>query len=268
MTEFQIKRFGWRRDRLDHRDQKLSISGPVFTLPSSFDMRLAAETAGLLPPVYDQGDEGSCTANAGAAVIDFERKRQGLPFLTPSRQFLYYNTRALEGTTEFDAGGEIRDVIKTLAAQGVCPETEWPYEDGNLTTKPSPQCYSDALKLTALAYSSINQTAYAIKYMLARKKRPVIYGMSVFAQIQSAQAAQNGVIAMPGANEAPIGGHAVDLVGYNDRSREFVFRNSWGSGWGDQGYGYISYDYILDPTLSSDFWVILGDAVDSAPVAS
>lgn len=260
MSVVKISRFGWKRDHLDTRDQHLTVPEGL-VLPSQFDQRVKPETEGSLPPVYDQMQLGSCTANAGAAAIDFERKHQGLPFLTPSRQFIYYNTRALEGTTGFDAGGEVRDVIKTLVAQGVCPESQWPYERSNLTEKPTAECYAAALKFEALNYSRVNQTKYALKYALSQKKRPVQYGMSVYEQIESDQAAKDGVITMPSASAEPIGGHAVCLVGYNDVSSQFIFRNSWGAAWGDAGYGYIPYDYILNADLCSDFWIILADKI-------
>jgi C1A family cysteine protease len=255
MTIRQIKSFGWKLDHLDPRDKHMTVAARV-PLPSAFDQRTAQSTAGLLPPVYDQKDEGACTAHAGSCVMDYERKRQGLPFLTPSRQFIYYNTRVLEGTTGSDAGGELRDVMKTLASQGACPETEWPYEDSNLTTPPPPQCYTDAVKYEAMSYSRVTQADYFLKHSISILQRPIMFGISAYPQIQSDQAAKDGIITMPGATDSPIGGHAICLVGFSDAASRYVFRNSWGASWGDGGYGYIPYQYILDATLASDFWVL------------
>jgi C1A family cysteine protease len=258
MSRIQIRGLGWRKDHLDNNDRHLTISVRV-PLPSSFDQRTAQSTAAFMPPVYDQKDEGSCTANSGSAGMDYERKRQGLPFLTPSRNFIYYNTRLQEGTEDMDAGGEIRDVIKTLASQGACPESQWPYEDSNLTTKPTDDCYATAAKFEALQYSRVTQAEYFLKHSISILQRPVLYGMSVFNQIQSDRAAKTGMVTLPGSGESAIGGHAIALVGFSDATRLFLFRNSWGAGWGDGGYGFVPYEYILNPDLASDFWVILAE---------
>lgn len=258
-TVRQISRFGWKRDHLDCRDLHLTIPTRV-PLPATFDQRTAQSTAAFMPPVYDQKTEGSCTANAGSCSVDFERKAQGLPFLTPSRNFIYYNTRSIEGTTSQDAGGELRDVMKTLAAQGACDETDWAYSDATLFAKPPDSCYASALKAEATTYSRVTQAEYFIKHSISILQRPIMYGMSVFAQIQSDAAANTGQVTMPDLDtDEPIGGHATCLVGFNDTTRLFTFRNSWGAGWGDGGYGYIPYDYILNSQLASDFWVVLAE---------
>jgi C1A family cysteine protease len=250
----QIKGFGWRRDHLDGRDHMLAITAQV-PLPAVFDLR----SSPYMPPIYDQGDLGSCTSQAGSRCVDFERKRQGLEFMTPSRMMIYYNTRVIEGTQDQDAGGELRDVMKTLAAQGTCAESEWAYEDSNLTVKPPAECYTNALKFEATQYSRVTQQEYFLKHSLSILGRPVMFGMSVFEQIQSDEAAATGVITMPSANASPVGGHALCLAGFDDTRRHFTVANSWNSTWGAKGYGFIPYEYILNPNLASDFWVLLAE---------
>jgi C1A family cysteine protease len=255
MTTYKIKGYGWRRDHLDSRDHTLTVAKPV-TLPASYDLR----KSGLLPPVYDQGDLGSCTANATAAVVDFERKKQTEQFMTPSRLFIYYNERVIESEVDQDAGAELRDGMKTVAAQGVCAESEWPYDVSQFAAKPPENCYIDALKFKALYYAHVPQTSYYVRHCLAILGRPIAFGISAFDGLESDQAAHTGIVPMPGPDDAPIGGHAICLVGYDDSKQLFTFRNSWGAGWGDAGYGYLPYAYVLDPNLASDFWVVLTES--------
>ena len=250
------KGYGWRKDHLDQRDHLLGISKPA-PLPTSVDLRPGC------PPVYDQLDLGSCTGNAIAAAVDFERKRQGEYFLNPSRLFIYYNERVMEGDVSEDAGAEIRDGIKSVASLGVCPESDWPYDEQEFATKPSPSCYTDALKIRSLGYSVVSQNAFNLKYVLAILKRPVIFGFSAFDVFESDAVAASGIVPMPGPTDSPIGGHAVLAVGYNDVDQCFIVRNSWGPDWGDAGYFHFPYAYMLDPNLTSDLWTIL---FESAPI--
>src|SRR5262249_51396076 len=148
------RKYGWVRDLPDQRDRKFrALRGPepATALPPSVDLRPHC------PPVYDQGELGSCTANAIAAAMQFDAARQGLPANTPSRLFIYYNERALEGTVGSDSGAQIRDGIKSVAQWGDCPETEWPYDINQFATQPPQSCYSDAFKHLALAYESVDQ---------------------------------------------------------------------------------------------------------------
>ena len=134
-------RKGWIRDLPDQRDAV--YAAPLRTaanpLPIYTDLRRQ------MPPVYDQGQLGSCTANAIAGAIQFERRRQKLTDWVPSRLFCYYNERAMEGTVLSDAGASLRDGIKSVTQQGDCPENEWPYSE-NFTTQPVEACYQSAVK--------------------------------------------------------------------------------------------------------------------------
>ena len=208
MTPYKIKRYGWRRDHLDQRDHIFTVARRI-SLPASCDLR----SSGFLPPVYYQQDLGSCTANAVAASVDFERRKQSQPFMTPSRLFIYYNERVLEGDPGQDAGAELRSGIKTVAAQGVCPESEWPYDESQFAIQPPAACYADALKFKALQYSRVTQNTYYPRHCLAILGRPIVFGITVYDAFESDQAAANGIVPMPAPDDPPIGGHAVCLVG-------------------------------------------------------
>jgi C1A family cysteine protease len=132
--------YGWLPDVPDHRDHL--YAAPVVhlaKLPARADLRSQC------PPVYDQGQLGSCTANAIGAAIQYERRKQKLkPDFVPSRLFIYYNERVMEHSVASDSGAQIRDGIKSVAKQGDCPEKEWPYLEAKFTHKPPASCYKDA----------------------------------------------------------------------------------------------------------------------------
>jgi C1A family cysteine protease len=245
------RRYGWIRDLPDHRDRCYTAEPPGFgPLPPSVDLRAGC------PPVYDQGQLGSCTANAIAAALEFDRKKQGLPDFTPSRLFIYYNERAMEGTIASDSGAQIRDGIKSVATQGDCPEAEWPYDPAVFAVQPAAQCYADAVKYKAVQYAAVGQDERSVKTCLANGY-PFVFGFTVFAAFESEPVAQTGQVPMPGLFAGPPqGGHAVLCVGYDDATSMFTVRNSWGPDWGDKGYFYMRYQYLLSDQYADDFWTI------------
>ncbi len=245
------RRYGWTRDLPDQRDRKFRVTegaNAALNLPSSVDLRAQC------PPVYDQGELGSCTANAIAAALEFDAARQGLPVSIPSRLFIYYNERAIEGTVSSDAGAQIRDGIKSVAQWGDCPETEWPYVTSQFAVQPPQSCYDDASKHLALVYEGVNQDLNDLRGCLAAGF-PFVFGFTVYSSFESDYVARTGQVPMPHWFERAIGGHAVMAVGYDDASSTFTVRNSWGPGWGDGGYFYFPYAYMTS-ALSSDFWTI------------
>jgi C1A family cysteine protease len=142
-------------------------------------------------------------------------KREHLAIGVPSRLFIYFCERTIEGTVSSDAGAEIRDGIKSVNQWGVCPEKEWPYVTSKFAVKPSAKCYTDAAKQKALVYKSINQDVTSMKTCLATGY-PFVYGFTVYDSFESDAVAANGIVPMPAADEEVLGGHAVSAVGYND----------------------------------------------------
>src|ERR1700716_1029968 len=231
MTEpREIAHFGWIPDQPDQRDH-LYAAPPHFlaALPASTDLRARC------PAVYDQGALGSCTANAIGGAIEFDRLKQKLPDFVPSRLFIYYNERVIEGTVHSDSGAQIRDGIKTVASQGVCPEPEWPYDISKFTLKPSPKAYKDATADRAVSYQALVQEVNQMKGCLA-SGYPFVFGFTVYESFESAAVAKSGEVPLPGPGEAVLGGHAVVAVGYDEARRRFLIRNSWGTSWGVKGY--------------------------------
>jgi C1A family cysteine protease len=258
-THESVRGLGWRPQAPDFRDY--AFTRTVAARPSSVDLRPK------MPPVYDQGQLGSCTANALGAAMEYERTRQGESDFMPSRLFVYYNERASEGTVSTDSGAEIRDGIKVLNSEGVCPETLWPYDISMFAVKPPKRCYTSARTDTALRYEAV-QTLGDLRNALA-SNLSVVFGFTVYTSFESADVAKTGIVPMPVPHEKSVGGHAVLAVGYDDSAAQVIVRNSWGPGWGDAGYFHMPYAYLIGPKaaaddqakvnggyLASDFWAI------------
>jgi C1A family cysteine protease len=257
----RIGRYGWRPDLPDHRDFLYAAPPTAAALPTKVDLRPQC------PPVYDQGQLGSCTANAIAGAIEFDQKRQKLPEFTPSRLFVYYIERVLEGASPaVDGGAQIRDGIKAVAAQGACKETSWPYDDHNtdptpcpkckFARKPTPKCFTEAKQHLIKVYQRLNPAVIGgLKGCLAAGY-PFVFGFTVYESFESPQVAKTGIVPMPVPKEKAVGGHAVMAVGYDDSAQQFIVRNSWGDGWGMQGYFMMPYAYATNTNLADDFWTI------------
>ncbi|HLX57943.1 MAG TPA: C1 family peptidase [Ktedonobacteraceae bacterium] len=245
----KIQRYGWIPDLPDHRDHLYAAPVAVLqSLPTSVDL------TGNCPPVYDQGQLGSCTANAIAAAIEFDQMKQQLSVFMPSRLFIYYNERDMEGTVNSDSGAAIRDGIKSVAQLGVCPETEWPYDITKFQERPTDACYQDALQNKSLQYTSVVQILNQMKGCLA-DGYPFVFGFTVYASFETV-VYQDGHVQLPASGEQQLGGHAVVAVGYDDTNQWFIVRNSWGVIGQMQGYFTLPYAYLTDPNLASDFWTI------------
>ena len=250
--------YGWVPDLPDNRDLLYAAPAPPAPLPSAVDL------GGKCTPVYDQGQLGSCTGNAIAGALDFERLRQGLPAYAPSRLFIYYNERVMEHTVNSDAGAQIRDGIKSVAKFGACSENPasgapinsiWAYDIAQFEQKPPPPCYAASKLDRVLSYMRLSQTLAQLKGCLAAGF-PFVFGITVYASFESDAVAKSGDVPLPSPGEQVMGGHAVMAVGYDDTAGRFLVRNSWGPSWGKNGYFTLPYAYPIDPHLASDFWTI------------
>ena len=243
-----LNKYGWKKQQPDHRDFLFPIDTTV-KLPSTVNM------ISQCPPIWDQGQLGSCVSNSVAAAIEFDIKKQKEVDFMPSRLFIYYNGRFVEGTVSQDSGLSVRDGIKVVNTYGVCTEVLFPYNIKNFTKKPSTSCYTQALLHKSVKYQAINQDLTSLQTVLA-SGYPIVFGASIYTSFESDNVTKTGIVPMPGKNEQLLGGHCLLIVGYINSNKRFIIRNSWGISCGDKGYYYMPYDYILNPNLSSDFWVI------------
>lgn len=243
--------YGWKPSPPDHRDIQLKVRKPLLGLPKTVDLR----TSGFMPPVYDQLDLGSCTANAAASALDFERKRQGEALLNPSRLFIYYNERKDDGDVRTDGGSTLREAAKAIKSYGAVPEPQWPYIPAKFTIKPPTKLYQEAVSYESLLYSAVD--ANDLKTCLAGGAT-FIGGITVYQSFESDAIAATGIVPMPRKDEQAVGGHALNFVGYKTLGKTdyFIVKNSWGTSWGDAGFCYIPVAYIINPNLAGDFWTL------------
>ena len=244
-------KYGWVRDLPDIRDKFYKPN-----LESWFSIANEVDLRSKCPPIYNQGKLGSCTANAIAFAYQYDENKQNTEDKTiPSRLFIYYNEREMEGTINSDSGAQIRDGIKSINKVGICDETMWPYDISKFTEKPTENCYKFAKSHHSLLYRRVNQSISSIRNAL-NEGYPVVFGFSVYESFESEEVAKTGLMPMPKENEKVLGGHAVAVVGYCDKQKHFIIRNSWGEEWGDEGYFYMPYKFITNPQYANDFWTV------------
>ena len=250
-TPHEVTHYGWVPDLPDQRDHMFAAPhATIGTLPPMVDLRPGC------PPVYDQGQLGSCTGNGIGGCLEFDQMKQGQSdVFTPSRLFIYYNERVMEGTVNSDSGAQIRDGVKSVAKSGAPHEDIWPYDITKFADKPTQQVYDDASNHQAVSYQRVTRDQRQMQGCLAAGY-PFVFGFSVYDSFESAEVASSGVVPMPAAGEQLLGGHCVVAVGYDDSEQRFICRNSWGTGWGMAGYFTMPYAYLLARALSSDFWTI------------
>jgi C1A family cysteine protease len=262
-----IQRYGWRRDRIDPHDRIYNLEEEILLsakLPGNYDL------AGEMPPIYDQGQLGSCTANATGAIMQHAQMQQGEAegHEVPSRLFIYYNERKHGGyPLDQDTGAEVRDGLWVLANNGAPPETDEPYDISRFAEQPSQRAYSDAKKYTAVTYKKIliNSPGSPMRTAIVNHQ-PIAFGFPVPEQFEDPNwDVANEALPLPTAQTRWVGGHAVVVVGY-DFTRAaiqkfgfpvFKIRNSWGE-WGDAGHFYMDYRWF-DPfrQLADDLWVVV-----------
>ena len=204
--------------------------------------------------VYDQGDLGSCTANAFCAAFRIltQVKKKYVGFV-PSRLFFYYNERVIEGTVTEDAGADVVDGETYVKANGICAESKWPYVISNFAKHPTNICYQSAKPYKVQNYYVLNTTGNdlvtSMKNLLL-SKQPIMIAIAVYDSFVTDAVAATGVVPMPDLTiESCQGGHELCVVGYDDGKQAFLVLNSWGNGWGLNGKCFIPYAYIANGDL-------------------
>jgi C1A family cysteine protease len=214
-------------------------------LPSFVDLRPH------LTPVEDQGDLGSCTANALAGAIEYLEKRVHGREERVSRLFLYWNERDLEGKSHEDHGACLDDGIRALHKDGICTERIWPYDIKKVFHRPADHAYDEAESHTIDEAHRVKINLHDMRHCLA-EGYPFVFGLTLAKTFD--KTGHDGKVKMPDHNLQ--GGHAMLCVGYSDKDEVFVVRNSWGPKWGDKGYCYIPYAYLANEEYAHDLWTV------------
>jgi len=200
--------------------------------------------------ILNQGSIGSCVANAFAMNIACQTFNRNVI----SRLMVYALARIYDNTPlSDDAGTEVRSAAASIAKYGVCPERIYNYTTSNYSTLPPLVAFKSSNLFTSFVYTFVKQDLKSIQACLNTYKVPIIFGFFVYNAFLSSSVTKTGIVPMPLPNEKPIGGHCMNIVGYDDAKKLFICANSWGNLWGDKGYCYIPYDYLLNPNMACDF---------------
>jgi C1A family cysteine protease len=256
--------------------EELNLQEPVEEeqAPASVDL------SERFPPIEDQGAIGSCTANAGVGLLEYFEKQTSGRHLDASRLFLYKATRNLMGVTG-DTGAYLRTTMQAMVLFGIPPEEYWPYDTATFDVEPKAFYYAFAQNYRSIEYYRLDPSGVSAEDVLARVKTnlagglPAMFGFTVFSSYVQGQA--NGAIPYPVRNDRRVGGHAVVACGYDDNKTirhtspnaeetvgALMIRNSWGAGWGEDGYGWLPYEYVRQG-LAIDWWSLMkAEWVDSA----
>lgn len=273
--------FGWVRDLPDFRDyspehekikpllQKLNVLSNSVALPVKIDLKA------WCAPIEDQAALGSCTANAAVGMIEFYEKKAYGVWLDASRLFLYKATRNLLGWTG-DTGAYLRTTMGAMALFGVPPEKYWPYKIASFDVEPTAFLYAFAQSFQAINYYRLDPLGTTPANLLNQIKTnlagnlPSMFGFTVYDSISQANGVGKGKIPFPCPTDKVAGGHAIMAIGYDDTmviknancgkttTGALLIRNSWGTSWGEGGYGWLPYEYVLKG-LAVDWWTLISE---------
>jgi C1A family cysteine protease len=267
---------GWLPDFPDFRDYTAS-HGEIEPLLAQTNVPKTAappakkDLSQWCSPIEDQGQLGSCTANAAVGLYEYFERRSYGGYLDGSRLFVYKTSRNLLHWTG-DSGAFIRSAMAALVLFGLPPEEYWPYDIQKFDDEPSAFCYSFGQDFKATKYLRLDPHGTTAEEVIDQIKNyiasgfPSMFGFTVYSSI--AQAGTDGKIPLPAAGEKVEGGHAVVAIGYDDTlevknvasgaksTGAFKIRNSWGAGWGANGYGWLPYEYVA-AGLAQDWWTLI-----------
>ena len=238
-----------------------SIAVKFGKLPNKVDLRP------LMTPVEDQGEVSSCVANAVAGAYEYWIKKASKKEQTISRLFVYYNARWRDGSQDNDGGSAIQLAMEGLQKFGACAETAWPSDPRLVLKRPDADAYQNGAPYRVHDMAQVPLKLESWKQALAEGK-PIVFGIELFGSFNQCTG-RGGVVPMPAPDDLARkkhGGHSLCAVGYSESEKVFIVRNSWGAAFGDAGYCYMPFDYVLNPKLNdSDCWVFVPKVPSQPP---
>jgi C1A family cysteine protease len=248
-------RYGWRAP--------LPGRGALDLLPhadtSGLPILPEVDPRGKMPPVFNQGQLGSCTANATAACFQYDAILDGKDCSELSRRWIYHFEKAIEGTLgQGDTGAVGHDAFK-VAQHGIPDESLWPYSEQIAAVEEVPPNVEPRAYRLEKPVNAIPQDEEAFKQVLSNGQT-IPFGFTVYAGFEQ-EWTQPGVMPEPNTSEEVLGGHETLLCGYLEAYPDhFLVRNSWGAGWGLGGYFLFPSATLLNPNMASDFRTIVRPA--------
>lgn len=239
--------FGLIKDTPDERDFIYKVKRIARELPASTNMQNISQ----FPYRYDQGNIGSCVGH-GAALFRRVLRINVMPDYEPSRLFAYYIARR---DKQNDTGASIRDFFKAMNKHGLCSEKTWPYIECRYNVQPPAKAWKEALDHQTIKYERIwPVTKDAIRDVVS-SGYPIGYGKMIYESFLEQKVERTGIVPIPDtARERFYGGHFMSIFDYDEEGT--IELNSWGRSWGQKGLCRVPWDYVLNPELSQDFWVL------------
>lgn len=238
-----------------------------YQAPRFMALPQVVDLTGHCSPIQDQGSLGSCTAHAMSGMLEYlelQDFRKGLTMQIeefagvglqhPSRLFIYYNERLIEGHVNQDSGASISDSVRAVVQYGFCNENIWNYNINSVLQMPDKPAYGQAKLHRCTSYRQLS-TGDMIACLASGQ--PFIIGFQVYSSFESPRTAATGIMPMPTWGDQHVGGHAVCVVGYDIPNQQFIVRNSWGTNWGMNGYFRMPFQFMGNPQFTSDYWTII-----------
>jgi C1A family cysteine protease len=250
----QYSLVGYKYQKPSANAKKYTNNNANQKLPPKVDLRK------LLTPIEDQDQTNSCVAHAVAGAYEYLAKQHLEKDYDVSRMFIYYNARYLDTDNDEeieDNGSYIQKAIEGLKEYGACAEESYPFELDTINEEPHQEAYDEGANFL-VEDTQFVQTDLSIWKSCLANGNPIVFAIQLYQSFE--KQSKKGVVPMPTPKESSRGSHGVHAmlaVGYSDKDRCFIVRNSWGKNWGDKGYCYMPYDYVIGEDHNcDDSWII------------
>lgn len=220
--------------------------------PNFLTSSLSPSVSLEMPPVSDQGNQGSCTSwsTAYAGMSYFMNRFNGTTYSSNnelcSPKYVY--NQITQGNC---VGTSIPSNLNLLMIKGVCTLYDMPYNDAECSSQPSSTQNTNAQYNKIFAWKMVDKNDLNVLKSCLAAKYPIYIAVNVdesFDNLQSPYiwSSKFGAIR---------GGHAVTVVGYDDNKNAFKVQNSWGNGWKDNGHLWISYNFFAQAVIQNECYI-------------